>query len=221
MSRVKTEKFIIDSVRDIAGESNATLYKDLFKTMNDKAFNTYMTDIKNKTKKISVIMVPGSKTNISVKDMYSKLKSLGGTYHSKLLHTESDTEPRYTDNTSTLVLDIPVKVASQSLEKGFGAATNINNTDISTAQVAGKSKSVTFSNPEAHVLAAEGMTETLNELYGARGGDTGKRSAMNFYLTETGSVTRAQLEEHKETAQSNKSLEAYFNAMMLSTNVAD
>jgi len=78
-NRKKTEEFILKYIKKITNtDFNVNLYKDLFKSMNDKEFDEFMTKLKNNETILQVIVPHDTKTTkITLENNIKVAKELG------------------------------------------------------------------------------------------------------------------------------------------------
>ena len=217
MKRKKTEKFILEYIKKVAGEENYNLYKDLFKSMSDKKFDTFMHDLKDGKVKLSIIAPNGSNVKMDVKKNMDLAKELGYDFFQNIKIGEG--KNAYITPNKYMIMNIPVRRASQILTKKISIPDSDKVIDLTTGQVTGESKASKMTMPELQLLSSMGLKDSVIELMKARGGDLGAKNAMTNLLIKQGSVSQKVLENYSTGVVSTKTLKSYFNSMHVKSNL--
>lgn len=221
-NRKKTEDYIIKYIDKIApGGDNKKLYIDMFKTMTDSEFKTFMMNLKKKKLTLSVIDPNTRKSNISVENNYKVAKELGYSFFQHLTISGKIGLPDYKTPNKYLVMSLPVRRASQLLTKKISIPSDDKSIDLTTGAVTGKSKGSKLTMPEIQILAGMGLNKTIKELVCDRGGDLGIKRAMSALLMKQGSVSQDVLSRYATGVVSTKTLASYWNASHIKNNVAN
>jgi len=216
--REQVQNFILKYVDKIArGGQNKKLYEDLFASMTDKDFDKFMQGIKNKKITLSVIVPNGKEVKVDIDNNLKIGKELGVNFFTKLTYKGMKDSPDYKTNIEYMVLDLPVRRASQLLSKKIAIPQDINKIDMLSGQVTGESKASKLTMPELQMLTGMGLDKSVVELVKYRGGDTEAANAMNNLLYKYGSVTQEQLEQYSGGVKSSKVFKAYLNASHIKT----
>jgi len=209
----KVQKYIIEHVRGLiggkVGEMNATIYSNLFKSMNDKQFiEWYKTYLSKDTDVLNVIIPNGVENTINVEKIQKYiLKHFNYDFFRPLVYKEGKKKLESIVETYTLLLN--VRIPAQTVDKGI-AVTKGKVPNILTGQVNSASK---ITPPETGILYGLGMTSTLRELHKFRGGDEGLKSAFENSLMSRGEATMNELDEHATGVTSTTTLDTYFKGM--------
>jgi len=181
-NRKKTEEFILKYIKKITNtDFNVNLYKDLFKSMNDKEFDEFMTKLKNNETILQVIF---------------QYLDIGP--------TKDDTKRR-TKN-KYLVMLAPFRRMKQTITKGLSVAEHDKKRDILTGQVSGSSLSSKISYPELQLMISMGLDKSIKELLKHRGGDEGSMRAIKQGLLKYGRVDGKFIDEYSTDVTSTKTL---------------
>jgi hypothetical protein len=220
-NRKKVEEFIISYIKKLTGtDFNVKLYKDLFKSMNDKEFDKFMTRLKDK-EFILPIIAPHEKgaVNINLENNIKLGKELGYNFFQHLLVGPTDTDPKRKTKYPMLIHLAPMRRMKQTIAKGLSVAEHDKTRDSLTGQVSGVSKSSSISYPELQLLISMGMHDSVNELLISRGGDEGGMRAAKQALLRYGNVSNEFVSQYKTGVTSTKTLKAYFNGMHMKINL--
>lgn len=212
--REKVESFILEYIKKITkSEENIDLYKKLFKSMSDSEFHTFMEDLRDDKKHLSIIIPPNLSYNITVNNNIKIAKELGHDFFQRLIFKNEEGLPDITTEQKYLIYHLPIKRAVQYLDKKISIAEDNVSRDYTTGQVAGKSRSRKITYPETQVLSGYGLKNVLQELLQARGGDIKQGNALDTMLFRTGSADLNTLSNYKSKVRSTEVLAQYLNGM--------
>lgn len=212
--RKQVEDFILRYIKKIvSGNENYNLYQELFKSMSDKQFDQFMTNLRDGKSTLSVIIPNGSNIKVDVKKNFAIAKELGFDFFQRLKVGATSSLPAYTTPNKYMVLKLPVKRAAQLLSKKISIPEDSSKVDILSGQVTDRSKGSKLTNPELQILLGLGLKDSVTELMKHRGGDLGSNNAMNKLLYAHGSVTQDEINKYSTKVESTKTLKAYFQAM--------
>lgn len=220
--RQKTEKILIDNLVKLLGSSdnpNITLYKDLFKSMNDGEFDEFMKKLRNKEITLSIIIPTGEKYGISVDKNIKLGKELGYNFFQRLKVGPTKDLPGYTTPEEYLVVSLPIRRVSQTLSKKISVPQHNKSISAVTGQVTNDSRNATLTFPEINVLSGYGSFHILNELLKIRGGDLGSMNALERSLQQTGGARQEAIKEYATGTLSNSVLSKYLLSMMIRNTV--
>lgn len=217
-NRKDTEKYILEHIKLISGEFDYKLYKDSFSKMNNKEFDEFMVRLRDGKEVLSITMpndFEKKNDNFTIERALDLAKQL----KVKIFHKLTYTDTMIKSPIEFIVLDLPVRRASQLLKKKIALAKNNNSRDSATGQVTNKSAAAKMSFPELQMLAGVGMEKSLIELVKNRGGDEGAERAMTALLEKNGTVSQDQIVSYSTGVESTHTLKSILNAAQLSTNV--
>lgn len=218
--RKRVEELILSTIKElVTGNENVNLYKELFASMNDKEFHSFMLDIKSGKKTLCVIIPNGSNIKVDINNNIKIAKKLGFNFFQKLVMSGHDELPDNVTPNEYLIIKLPIKRAAQLLSKKISVPDDDKSVDTLTGQVTGKSRSSKLTLPEVQILAGLGLKNSIQEMMTLRGGDQGANNAFNLHLYKQGMATQAQSLQYSTGVTSTKTLNSYFNAMHIRTTL--
>lgn len=216
-NRKKVEAFIIKAVEEILPKGgNKEYYQERFEAMSDKAFDTFMHQLKD-----------GATLHLTAPNVVSEgLKiernlALLEKYKRKVFHhiELSDGEGnRYITPIPYMVIDLPVRLQEQSLSKKISVAEDNKRVDDLTGQATGASKGSRISFPQIQMLYAQGAEQSIREFVKFRGGDEEAYRLMEQMIAETGEVDMDAIPDTGEV-RSITTLRTFLKAMHLNNNL--
>ena len=219
-NRKKAEEFILQFCKDIEPTGyNVEQYKKIFKDITDQEFDDYMVGIRDGTKYLVLFRPMFKAKGITVENNLKVGEKYGLKFFEKLRFTESETDPDFTSSIEYLVIDLPYRRQSQTLEKKISLPDNNKVIDQSTFQPTGASKGAKVSFPELQVLIGMGLDNSISELIRYRGGDKGGFSAYNSMMLRYGSVNLKTLSNYSTGVESTKTLKSYLLGMHIKQNL--
>lgn len=221
MSRKSAEEYLYKFMKELTkDDSNTEYYKNLFATMDDKQFDDFVKSLETTGNLIPVYFPNFGKAKITVKNNIELAqKYFNHSFFKQLWIGPKDSDPKYLTPVKYMVVDLPVRRASQRLDHKIKVAENNKVIDTLSGQPTGASKGSRLSYPSAQVLSAQGLTHTLTELYKYRGGDTAGFSALNLMLNRYGVATQQNLANFSTGVESSKTLYSYLTGMHLKNNL--
>lgn len=219
-NRAATEKFILSYIGKLTpGTRNADIYKDKFSKMSDKQFDEFMTQLKNDEIKLSVIIPNYSEKSITVKNNMKIAEELGHDFFQRLWIEGKDDSPTYLSPVKYLVLDLPLRRASQMLTKKISVPDHNKVVDAMSGQPTGDSKGARLSYPEAQICSAMGLEDSVIELMKFRGGDIKGNIALNNMLSKYGAANQKVLGQFASGVESTKTLKTFLTCCHLKNNL--
>lgn len=219
-NRKKAEEAILKFMKEIEPTGyNVEQYKKIFASMSDKDFDSYMRDIRNGTKTL-VLFKPMYKANgITVENNLEVAKKYGLNFFEKLIFTNNENAPNHKTSIDYLIIDLPYRRQSQTLDKKISVPDNNKTIDELTYQPTGDSKGAKISYPELQVLIGMGLDNTISELIKYRGGDRGGFNAYNAMFLRYGSANLKTLSQYATGVESSKTLKTYLTAGHISNSI--
>jgi hypothetical protein len=199
----------------LPGGGNAKLYTDLFATMDDEAFDKFVTDLETEKQHLCIIAPNFNKVSLSVERNLDLAEKLGHNFFQRVWIPSKNGLPSYLTPVPYLVVDLPLRRQAQVLEKKISIPEDNNSVDDFTGQPTGKSKGSKVSYPETQVLASLGLTRSLTEFLKYRGGDEKGFNAMNTMISRTGGVSMDAIAPYSGRVKATTTLETFLTAMML------
>lgn len=219
-NRKKAEAFILQFVKDIEPTGyNVGQWKKIFASMNDKAFDTYMKGLRDRTMQLVLFKPSYEAKGITVENNLVVGKKYGVKFFERLLYTNNPKSPDYKTAIDYMVLDLPYRRQSQTLVKKVSVPDNNKTVDQLTFQPTGASKGSKISYPELQVLIGMGMDNCIEELIQHRGGDRGGFRSYNAMIMRYGSANLNALKPYKTGVDSTKTLKIYLTCMHISNTM--
>lgn len=215
-NRKLAESEILTVIEEMIPRSdNTQLYKTLFSSMDDDAFEQFIDDLDTGKKQLAIIAPNFSKVQLDTGRNLEIGERLGHKFFQRIWMPAKDGMPSYLTPVPYLVIDLPLRRQAQILEKKISIPEDNNSVDDFTGQPTGKSKGSKVSYPEVQVLAALGLTESLTEFLKYRGGDEKGFNAMNTMINRTGGVSMNAIEPFSGTVKATQSLSTMLTGMHL------
>lgn len=219
-NRKKAEEFILQFCKDIEPTGyNVEQYKKIFADMSDKEFDDYMVGLRDKTKFLVLFKPMYKAKGLTTENNLKVATKYGLDFFERLQFTGNANEPDTVTSIKYLVIDLPYRRQSQTLEKKISLPDNNRIIDQSTYQPTGASKGAKVSFPELQVLIGMGLDNSINELIKFRGGDRGGFSAYNSMMLRYGSVNLRTLNNYATGVESTKTLKSYLLGMHIKQNL--
>lgn len=219
-NRAKAEAFILNQLNAILpGNGDVENYKAFFASMDDKAFDAYMAQLKSGERFLTLTAPNFGKTNLSLERNFKIADALGHNFFQKLWIKGEGDVPTYLTPISYLVVMIPFRVASQRLDKKKSVPKTSRVINALTGQPTGESKGASISYPELRVCSAMGLESTMVELMKYRGGDIRGNAAFNASLMMTGRASMETLKHFSSGVESTSRLKTFLTAAHLSNTL--
>lgn len=214
-NRKAAQDFILKYIEKITPKSgNRQFYENRFSQMNDKEFDQFMSDLESGKQKL-FLTEPNFKDTITVENNLEIAKELGHDFFQQLWIKGKKGFPDHLTPIKYMVVDLPVRRASQILTKKISVPKNQKVIDALTGQPTGESKGAKISYPELQVLAAMGMESSLVELMKYRGGDNKGHVAYNAMLSKYGRANLDSLKNYSSGVESTTTLKTFLTAAHL------
>lgn len=198
-------------------KSNAKKYKDMFASMNDKAFDDWMYDLRNKDTVLD-IEIPNMIEKVNIDDLIKVSEQLGIELFTRLKLWDVPTQTYYRTTKKYLMLQLPMVAMAQTVDHKLSVPESDSKIDHLSGQVMKPDQANSISQVEVQSLYARGLQSTILELIKYRGGDVSayaeyKRSAeelgMCMLKADSNSITRSVVV-----------LDVFFAGMQLSSNAS-
>jgi hypothetical protein len=213
-NRKAAEAFILQFMKDIEPTNyNVEIYKKYFASASDKDFDLYMQGLRSKEKHLVIFKPLYKAKGLTVENCLKIAPKYNLEFFEHLILTENEDAPDYKTPIKYLVLDLPYRRQSQTLEKKISLPDDNKVIDELTFQPTGPSKGAKISYPELQVLVGMGLDNTINELIKYRGGDRGGFNAYNTMFLRYGSANLKTLSNYATGVESTKTLKAILTGM--------
>lgn len=215
-NRKAAEQLCISILNEIVPDkSQEKIYTELFKSMSDKQFEQFINDLESGVKKLSIIVPNFSKSAPTTEGNLKVAKKLGHNFFTRLEYEGKGDVPTYLTPIEYLVIDLPVRRASQLIIKKARIPKHQDVVDSLTGQPTGDSKGAKISYPELQLCAAMDLDSSMVELMKWRGGDIKGRAAYIGILNKYGSVSQSHLNNYSSGVVSTQTLKTFFTCIHL------
>lgn len=218
--RQAAEAFILKYIDKMTpGTNNRKIYEDLFKTMSHEAFDTFIEDLKSGAKFLTVILPNFQKNGVSVENNLEIADELKYSFFQRLWIEGQNDEPSYLTPNAYLIVDLPVRRASQLLIKKISVPPHNRVVDALTGQPTGESKGAKISYPELQIAAAMGLEKSMVELMKYRGGDIKGHAALSGMISKYGKAHLNVLNQYSSGVESTYTLKTFLTCMHLKSTL--
>lgn len=201
------------------GGPTPAIYKSLFASMDDQAFDDFVMRIANGEIRPAIIAPVMFPVKLTVKRNLATGEAWGHDFYQRIWMAPGEGIPTYLTNKKYLVVDLPWRRQAQVLEKKVRIPKHNRSIDDLTGQPSGESKGSKISYPEVQVLAALDLPHSLTEMMKYRGGDIKGFDAMTDAIDKHGAVSMASIEHLAGGVESTKTLSTFLTAMHLSNTL--
>lgn len=219
-NRKEAEKFIIKLISLITHSPfNTKRYETFFSGLSDKEFDSFMNQLKTEEKYLTVQIPNFSDAHVTVENNIKIAEQLGYSFFQKIMMGPKGDVPAYLTPIEFLIVDLPLRRASQMLIKKLSVSDHNRSIDTLTGQVAGDSKASKISYPELQIAAAMDLEDSLIELIKYRGGDVRGGFALDAMLKKYGHASLNTLKQYSSGVESTKTLKTFLNSMHLKSTL--
>jgi hypothetical protein len=219
-NRIKAQNFIISYIDKLLPNSNnKEIYTKLFSNMTDEEFDKFISDLETGKKFLTIIAPNFDNSSLTLENNLKVADELNHDFFEQLWIEGDNDTPTYLTPNKYLVVDLPVRRASQMLIKKIFVPDHNKSVDSITMQPTGESKGAKISYPELQVTASMGLEDTLVELMKYRGGDVRGNTAYNMLLSKYGKVTLNTLSKYQSGVESTKSLKTLLTCLHLKSTL--
>ena len=219
-NRKEAENFIYDFINSLSpGNLVVGIYKKLFGSMSDETFDKYMDDFEKEKKYLVFISPNFGEHNLSTERNLDIADKLGYNFFQQIWFGQKGDIPAYLTPEENLIMDVPIRRASQLLTKKIRVPEHNQTVDFLTNQPTGESKRSKISAPELKILATMNIDPAITELIKYRGGDARGYAALNGMLSRYGKANLNTLNNFADGVGSTKTLKSYLTAMHLNTTL--
>lgn len=203
----------------LPGSTNTQMYKDLFASLNDEAFDLFMASLDEGTKRLAIVAPNLSDLKLSIERNLKLAEELGHQFFERIWIDGGNETPAYLSPISYLIVDLPLRRQAQLLVKKISIPSHNHSVDDFTGQPTGESKGSKISYPETQIMAALDLTANLTEMLKFRGGDVKGFDAMNKAISKTGGVSLQSIEALGTKVKSTETLHSLLTCMHLETTL--
>lgn len=219
-NRQGAQAFILKYIERIAPRSgNREIYEKLFSGMSDREFDTFMSDIREGKRFLSLVIPNFKQSGVTVENNIKVGEELGHSFFQRLWIEGKEGMPSYLTPHPHMVLDMPLRRASQLLTKKISVPSHNKVVDALTGQPTGESKGARVSYPELQVAAAMGLENSMIELMKYRGGDNRGNAALTGMLSRLGKANLNTLKQYSSGVESTYTLKTFLTAAHLKSTL--
>lgn len=213
-NRKRAETFIYEYIEKLLPKSgNVNIYKKLFASMSDEQFDSFIKDLESGKQILSIIAPNLAEFKLSTERNLAIAEELGHNFFEHIWIEGKDDIPTYLTPITYMVVDLPLRRASQILIKKISVPDDMKTVDTLTGQPTGESKGARISYPELQVCGAMGLENTMVELMKYRGGDNKGNVAYNAMISKYGSANLKTLSNYTSGVESTKTLKTFLTCM--------
>lgn len=228
--RKKAQDIILKTITDLEAEmrrlnildnklSNHTRYVNLFNSFSDDDFHKYMLGMRAGEIRL-FIYIPNMVGKLKLNDLFEVADSLGLSLFERICFKDPATGNVYTTPEEYLVLNVPVRRVSQTLEHKRSIPDSDRRINFLSGQVVKPDKAASMSRIEAQVLLGNGLDFTTTELMKYRGGDISAYGDFKRSLEETGHAD-ITISGSGSVARSAVIFQNFLKGMHLDVNIVD
>lgn len=196
---------------------NSKRYRQIIGQMNDKEFEQFMNYMKEGKWQLHLV-APNMIVNLQNEDLLKACDMIGLDLFQRVWMYDRATGRKYLTDNKYMFVKLPIRRQQQFLDEKISVPDNDRTIDGLTGQVTGDSRACSITNPEIQILAARGLSKTMQELVNIRGGNIHGYSEFRRMLEENGEADLDTIDPNSRTRASvvgSKLLQS----MMLDTNL--
>jgi hypothetical protein len=204
------------SAMDPSG-TNVKYYTQLFNSLSDKDFDSYMKRIKDGTD-VLPFYAANMVTKIKVKDLVKVAENTGVKLFERIKMYDPITDSYYLTPHEQFVIILPVRKMSQFVDHKLSVAEGDSRIDTLSGQVIKPDQAGSISQIEVQTLYARGLKATISELTKYRGGDVVAFAEFKNELEERGTTSIDK--DSQSVARSAVTMDTLFSGMHIESNVS-
>jgi hypothetical protein len=213
-NRSAAEAVIYEYIEKILpGSENVRIYKELFASMDDAAFDAFMKGLEDGSIRLAIIAPNMGSQKLDVKRNLDIAKELGHNFFERIWMYSKDGNLPYLTPIPYLVVQLPLRRQAQLLVKKISIPQDNRSVDHLSGQPTGSSKGSKISYPELQILASQGLDESIVEMIKFRGGDAQGFNAMNNSIAKTGGVSMKSIAALGTKVKATQTLSTILTAM--------
>lgn len=221
--REKVQNYIFDILKTICPQDklNHAKYQELFDKMDDRMFDQWMQDIRDRKTKLYYIQKNDLHNNavLTEDNLCKAAKKIGVKLEQRLKIWDRSLKRYYKTPYTYIVLRVPVRRLKQNLLSKMSVPDGDNKINPVTGQVIKPDKAASISMTEAQTIASKGLSKTLTEFLTVRGGDVNSYGNYKSMLEDLGDVRLKDLKLENSTVRSVSITKVYLEAMQLENNL--
>lgn len=194
---------------------NLKFYEKNYFSLPDAGFRRWMERIRDGAEHVIIYAPDGSGVKLDFKRNLAFAKKKGIAIYEQLHYSKNGDIPAHTTPVKYMVLPTIVRRQAQTWDKKNSTPANMKSLNPLTGQPTGASQAAKMSQPEGQLLAASGLFDSLKEVLGPRGGDSGANAALTGMLVKTGRASMRALRDFSTGVEATKYMKAMFIAAHL------
>lgn len=212
---------LISRLREINGDTPwLKKYDEILTNMSQSEFDKYMSDIAAEKRYATyVINAFDDVKKINIYKTMGLGKKYGIDFEQRILYTNPTTGEIELSDIPRVVGLMPVRRQQQHLFHKIAIANENNIMDALSGQTASVSRKSSLSRTEQFIVKAHGLTDTLEELVGPRGGNTVKSRNWYKQIVSSGDTNLDNVPDDGSRAKSSDTLNAYLKAMGIANTI--
>ena len=219
-NRKAAENVILTLLKKLApGGHTVKVTKEMFERMSDAEFDIFIQELDRGDRHLVVFSPNFGSEGLSTANNFKLADELGVKIFHKLHYEEDGESPEYQTPIEYMVMDVPVRRQSQTLDKKISVPEDNKTIDALTGQPTGDSKGARVSFPEIQFCAAMELDNTMVECLKVLGGDTKAMAAYNAMISQTGRANLNTIEQYAGGVESTHTLRTLLYCMHLANNL--
>jgi len=217
-NRKKAEEYIINQISKIDPDENVKMYKEFFKSLDDKQFDEFMIALRDGKEQLSV-QLPNLVKSITNDKILKIAEDIGVELFESIRFKDTSTDGReFVTEYKYLILEIPVRRVIQYLFHKISLPESDKKIDVMSGQVIKPDKGAKLSLIEAQILLNKGLDKSIVELMKFRGGDVSGYQKFKNQLETLGSVKMSDIASDTYP-RSEIILDVFFKCMHIDNNL--
>jgi hypothetical protein len=221
VKRKKIEDRVIQTIRILDKDgTNVSRYKDLFKSMSDTQFNSYIRKLVSDHNENFYLEFLPYKNEPTIQDIRKALDFLGVPVEEYVYYRHGgNTENPVRTSEPVLVGFIHMKRLQQILSKKNSYNLDVDKRSQKTGQVADSDKVARISDAENYALTVMEANYALKEFLGARADNASEKAQMYQDIVTNGYVQLSALESDIEDSQTINTVDVMFMGAGIKTDL--
>jgi hypothetical protein len=201
--------------------TNAKIYKEKFEKMSDTQFDAYIRDFFANEDKNFYLEIVEYERELTLSAIEEAAKYLKVPLYERVVVPYLNGDPNLATTTPTPVPVgyIHIKRMPQSVHHKSSGSTSIAHRSSKTGQVTGEDKNGRNTDVENYAFNAYGAYKTLAEFMGPRADDEVKKNQMYARIELDGACYDSELHSNPEDRTAINTLDTYYGAMGMVTNI--
>ena len=210
------------SAMDPTGK-NTEKYKEKFKKMNDKQFESFMVHMFNDHRSFLILEMETYVNEPTMDTLDNAAKELGIDFYETVCFPHMSTDPNkpFTTRFPVPVGFLHCKRLQQMKRKKNSTSTSIESRDVKTGQVVGKDKNSRSSDVENYAMMSYGAREATKEFMSFRSDDLAMKTEAYSSIYKDGYVDMNELTNDPMNKKTLNTFNVYMICMGLMTDLVD